>query len=276
MLELHCHTTCSDGILSPTELVVMAVQAGVKGLAISDHDTLAGWEEAVEAAQPYHLEIIPAVELSTVWRGRSLHLLGFYPDPQLLNPPLQERQQGRMRRAAAMLDKLATLGYPITLPFRNLSPGRPHIAQALVEAGYVRNSREAFDRFLAEGGSAFVPYEKFSAVEGIDLLRRCGAVPVWAHPPLFKGDSVERTLRDLVAAGLLGLEVYHPEHSRTTTATLLDLANRYHLLITGGSDYHGPNPRGHSLNMMKLEMKLLDRLKQVHQAFCMLPVQEKN
>ncbi|MGF1575749.1 MAG: PHP domain-containing protein [Cyanophyceae cyanobacterium] len=261
MIDLHAHTTCSDGSLSPTALVELAAQEGLKALAISDHDTTAGWVEACTAGDRVGVEIVPALELSTVCRGRSLHILGFYPDAAKLADPLEEQRQGRIQRAQAMVDKLATLGFPIELPVTHLTPGRPHLAQALVKAGHVRNNREAFDRLLGDDGPAFVPFGKFSALDGIQLLRDCDAIPVWAHPHLFRGDTVERTLRDLVAAGLRGIEVYHPEQSKSTTQGLAALARKYDLVWTGGSDYHGPNARGIRLNMLKLDPALLDQLK---------------
>ncbi|MCJ2543513.1 PHP domain-containing protein [Thermostichus vulcanus] len=264
MLELHCHTTCSDGSLSPSQLVEAAARAGVKALAISDHDTLAGWDEAVEAGSRWAVEIVPAVELSTVWQGRSLHLLGFYPRREQLTPPLEKRRQGRIRRAEAMVQRLTELGYPIPMPNTPIAPGRPHLAQALVRAGHVRNACEAFERFLGDDGPAFVPYEKFSALEGIQLLRSCGAVPVWAHPGLFRGDPLENTFAALLGAGLMGLEVYHPDHSVRQKRQLLKLAQKHNLVVTGGSDYHGPNPAGFHLNMMGLSLDLLDALKAAH------------
>ncbi|BAU43255.1 PHP domain-containing protein [Leptolyngbya sp. O-77] len=220
MLELHCHTTYSDGTLTPAELVQAAAAAGVKALAITDHDTLAGWEEAIAAARQHSLEnslensleIVPGVELSTVWGDRSLHLLGFYPNPDRLAPVLQDHIAGRKRRAQQMLDKLAELGCPIMLPElgAGMAPGRPHIASALVKAGYVQTAQEAFERFLGDDGPAYVQYEKFLATDGVRLLRECGAVPVWAHPYLFRGGPLEETLTALLDAGLMGLEVYHP------------------------------------------------------------------
>jgi predicted metal-dependent phosphoesterase TrpH len=244
VLELHCHTTCSDGTLTPTELVELAVQSGVRVLAITDHDTLAGWSEAVRAAQPYPLELVPGVELSTVHNERSLHILGFYPDAEKLNTPLHNRLEGRKRRARAMADKLAALGYPIQLPQlgEGMAPGRPHVAKALLDAGHVSSMPEAFDRWLHDGGPAYVNYEKFSAAEGVQLLRNCDAVPVWAHPYLFRGGKVEAVLPELVEAGLMGIEVYHPCHSPTQVTHLEKLCQEYGLVKTGGSDYHGPNP----------------------------------
>lgn len=268
MLELHCHTTFSDGTLTPTQLVERAVAKGVKALAITDHDTIFGWDEARVAAQPHGLEIIPGIELSTVYNGRSMHILGFYPDPHKLQTPLNDRIQGRHRRAQKMVDKLAELGFPIELPPMpgNMSPGRPHIAKALLAAGHVTSQQEAFKRFIGDHGPAYVPYEKFTAQEGIELLRSCGAVPVWAHPYLFRGGFVEEVLPDLVKAGLLGLEVYHPQHSISEERVLEELCEQYDLLMTGGSDYHGPRPKPKAgdvdLNGLKLSLQLLDDVKQ--------------
>ncbi len=267
MLELHCHTTCSDGTLTPEELVQAAITAGVKAMAITDHDTLAGWERAIAAAGN-QLEIIPGLELSTIHRARSLHILGYYPDRAKLEPPLQDRIAGRQRRAQAMADKLAELGFPIDLPEMpgDVAPGRPHVAQALVNAGYVTHAQEAFTRWLGDGGPAYVQYDPFPAIDGIQLLLACGAVPVWAHPYLFRGGTVETVLPELVEAGLMGVEVYHPNHSPSDERKLEELCDRYDLLMTGGSDYHGPSKEKHkegiTLNCLKVPLSLLPPLKQ--------------
>ncbi len=268
MLDLHSHTTYSDGTLSPRDLVNAAIQAEIKALGITDHDTLAGWEEAIATAGP-DLEIVPGVELSTVENGRSLHILGFYPHRAALEPFLLERIEGRRRRAQAMVAKLAKLGFPIELPpmTGNMAPGRPHLAATLVKAGHAASSREAFDRWLGDNGPAYVQYEKFTAAEGIQLLRDCGAVPVWAHPYLFRGGTVETLLPQLVKAGLMGVEVYHPNHSPSQVRWLEDYCREHELVMTGGSDYHGPSPEGkasgHSeLNQFHIPLTLLPPLKQ--------------
>ncbi|MEZ2236988.1 PHP domain-containing protein [Microcoleus sp.] len=268
MLELHCHTTFSDGTLTPGELVAAAAASGVRALAITDHDTMSGWDEAFVAALLYNLEIVPGVELSTVHNDRSLHILGFYPDANKLRVPLNNRLEGRFRRSQEMVDKLAAMGYPIALPKTSpgMAPGRPHLASALVAAGYAKSSREAFDRWLGDSGPAYVRYEKFSIVEGIDLLRSSGAVPVWAHPYLFRGGVVEEVLKELVDAGLMGVEVYHPSHSSSQIQKLQDLCLHYGLLMTGGSDYHGPDPErkntdSTTLNMLHLPLELLEPVK---------------
>ncbi len=238
-------------------------------MAITDHDTLSGWDEAVQAASGTDLEIVPGVELSTVWGDRSLHILGFYPDRDRLLPSLQERLEGRKRRAVKMIEKLAAIGYPVTLAEQGegIAPGRPHIAHAMVQAGYVASSKEAFDRFLTEGKPAYVQYEKFSALEGIALLRQSGAVPVWAHPYLWRGGDVKRALPLFVEAGLMGLEVYHPSHLPNQVQSLEKLCQQYGLLLTGGSDYHGPaaepdSTHSPSLNTFHLPLTLLTPVKQ--------------
>lgn len=280
MLELHCHTTCSDGTLTPTQLVQAAVKAGVSALAITDHDTLLGWNEAISEAQryanasakPYNLEIIPGVELSTVHNDRSLHILGFYPDADKLSAPLSERLEGRKRRVREMIAKLEALGYPISFPQlgEGVAASRPHLARALVEAGHVRFAEEAFSRFLGDDKPAYVHYEKLSISEGVTLLRKCGGVPVWAHPYLFRGGKVEDVLKELVDAGLMGIEVYHPCHTPKERKHLEQLCTQYGLLMTGGSDYHGPSPdskntNSTTLNMLHLPLSLLDPIKEAAQ-----------
>lgn len=279
MLELHCHTTFSDGTLTPSELVAAALVAGVRALAITDHDTLGGWDEARAAAVALQadaheaLEIVPGVELSTVHNGRSMHILGFYPDRARLSASLQELLVGRQQRAQAIAAKLAALGYPIEMPVMaaGCAPGRPHLAQALVDAGHARSQREAFDRWLHDDGPAYVPSAKFSATDGIQLLLASGSIPVWAHPYLFRGGDVAEVLPELVAAGLRGIEVYHPNHTPSQQEKLLNLAQVHGLLVTGGSDYHGPSEgessRGdRTLNSLQLPLDLLVPLRAAKQA----------
>lgn len=269
MIELHTHTTYSDGILTPQELVARAANAGVKALAITDHDTLHGWDEAIAAAVDYNLEIVPGVEVSTVYNGRSLHILGYYPQRELIENPLAERLAGRKRRAKQMVANLTEMGYPLELPQvdGNMALGRPHVATAMVRAGYVNSTQEAFERFIGETCPAYVHYEKFTAQEGIKLILACGGVPVWAHPYLFGGGRVEEVLPVLVEAGLMGLEVFHPHHGNNKVKHLKDYCQQYQLLMTGGTDYHGydaqnPESDRYQLNQFNLPLELLDALKQ--------------
>ena len=269
MIELHTHTTYSDGIFTPQQLVEKAVNAGVKALAITDHDTLNGWDEAIAAAKDYNMEIVPGVELSTVYNGRSLHILGYYPQRDLIEEPLNQRLAGRKRRAEEMVNNLAKMGYPLELDHTssNIALCRPHIASAMVKAGYVNSAQEAFENFIGENCPAYVHYEKFSAEEGISLIRDCGGIPVWAHPYLFRGGKVEEVLPVLVEAGLMGIEVFHPHHGNNKVNHLKAFCQQYNLLMTGGTDYHGYDPehpeneRWH-LNKFNLPLDLLDSLKQ--------------
>lgn len=269
MIELHTHTTYSDGILTPQQLVQRAANAGVKALAITDHDTLHGWNEAIAAAIPHNMEIVPGVELSTVYNGRSLHILGYYPQRDLIEEPLNERLAGRKRRAEKMVANLASVGYPLELANAkgNMALGRPHIASAMVKAGYVDSPQEAFERFIGEDKPAYVHYEKFSAQEGIELIRSCGGVPVWAHPYLFRGGKVEEVLPVLVEAGLMGIEVVHPHHGNNKVNHLKKFCQQYDLLMTGGTDYHGydlehPENEKWQLNQFNLPLDLLESIKE--------------
>ena len=269
MIELHTHTTYSDGILTPQQLVERAAKAGIKALAITDHDTLHGWDEAIATATLHNMEIVPGVELSTVHNERSLHILGYYPQRKLLEAPLAERLAGRKRRAKEMVANLAAMGYPLEIANLegNMALGRPHIASAMVKAGYVNSVQEAFACFLGEDQPAYVHYEKFSIQAGIGLIRDCGGVPVWAHPYLFRGGKVEEILPELVEAGLMGIEVYHPHHAANKVNRLKELCQQYDLLMTGGTDYHGydlehPENERWQLNKFNLPLSLLEPIKQ--------------
>ncbi|MEM9213036.1 MAG: PHP domain-containing protein [Cyanobacteria bacterium P01_F01_bin.150] len=279
MLDLHCHTTYSDGTLSPQELVLAAAKAGLQALAITDHDTIAGWDEAIAAAQALTIstgnpmEIVPGVELSTTYKGRSVHILGFYPDSYILRPLLEKRLEGRRRRAEQMVEKLAELGYPIHCPeldddpdqtSRGMAPGRPHIARALVKAGYIDRTQDAFDRWIGEGKPAHVAYEELSVEDGLALLKSAGAIPVWAHPWLFRGGNIEGMVYEMAEAGLMGLEVYHPGHTPSQQARLTALCRELGLIKTGGSDYHGPaQDKRHPLNIFNLPLGLLRPLREL-------------
>ena len=267
MLELHCHTTYSDGTLSPQDLVLAAAKAGVQALAITDHDTIAGWDEAIATAHSLTqstgkpMEIIPGVELSVTYKGRSVHILGFYPDAEALRPLLAKRLAGRRRRTEQIVEQLAQLGYPIDCPNmenERMAPGRPHIAKALLEAGYIDRLQDAFDQWIGEGKPAYVAYEELTVEDGLALLRSTGAITVWAHPWLFRGGNIEGMVYEMADAGLMGLEVYHPGHTPSQQNRLTTLCRELGLIKTGGSDYHGPaQDDHHPLNIFNLPLGLL-------------------
>lgn len=247
-LDLHLHTTHSDGSCTPTEVVNMAHQAGVTALAITDHDIMTGVVEAMEAGQQCGIEIIPGVEISSLSGNSELHILGYFldrQDPDLL-ARLKTLRDGRHLRNPQIIERLQTLGIAITYDeVRALagsdSVGRPHIARALMDKRVVASAKEAFDRFLAEGKPAYVPRELPSPAEAIHWIKAARGLAVLAHPTWVK--VAEQPLVDLVrqlkADGLDGVEVYYSTHAARQTREYLSLAQQLGLLVTGGSDFHG-------------------------------------
>lgn len=246
-VELHCHTTASDGTLTPAELVGMAVRKGLEALAITDHDTTAAYAPAVQAARGFRLEIIPALEINAERGGLDVHVLGYFLDPssEPLQRALARLRESRLQRARLMAERLGELGVPVRYErvleiARGDSVGRPHVARAMVEAGHVPDMAAAFDRFLAVGKPGYVPRRNLSPEDAIQLIREASGVPVLAHPGLIGDDSI---VPDLVRAGLGGIEAHYPQHPLPLRQHYVDLAARHGLLVTGGSDYHGPESR---------------------------------
>lgn len=247
-LDLHLHTTHSDGSCTPTEVVNMAHQAGVTALAITDHDIMTGVTEAVEVGQQCGIEIIPGVEISSLAGNSELHILGYFLDRQnsdlLLG--LKTLRDARHRRNPQIIERLQALGVEITYDeVRALastdSIGRPHIARVLMDKHVVASAKEAFDRFLADGKPAYVPRELPSPAEAIRWIKAARGLAVLAHPTWVK--VADRSLVDLVrqlkADGLDGVEVYYSTHAARQTREYLSLAQQLGLLVTGGSDFHG-------------------------------------
>ncbi len=245
--DLHVHTTASDGTLTPAEVVDVAAARGLAAVGIADHDTVSGVGEALRRAAERGAdapEVIPAVEINTDWRAKEIHVLGYFiawDDPDLA-AALACLREGRLARVRRMLDKLAGLGRPVSLE-RVLSlggegsVGRPHVARAMVEAGHVGSIKEAFDLYLARGRPAYVERMRFSPAEAVRTVVKAGGVPVLAHPG---GEVGPALIRDLVAVGLEGLEVWHPEHGRREETLYAAMARELGLVVTGGSDSHGP------------------------------------
>ncbi|HEX5543920.1 MAG TPA: PHP domain-containing protein [Nitrospira sp.] len=247
-LDLHLHTTHSDGSCTPTEVIRLAHQAGVTALAITDHDITTGVAEAVAAGQECGIEVIPGVEISALADNSELHILGYFFDRQdsdLLGH-LKTLRSARHRRNPLIIERLQTLGIDITYDeVRALagtdSIGRPHIARVLMDKQVVPSAKEAFDRFLAEGKPAYVPRELPSPAEAIRWIKAARGLAVLAHPTWVKAG--EQSLLDLVrrlkADGLDGVEVYYSTHTARQTREYLSLAQQLGLLVTGGSDFHG-------------------------------------
>lgn len=241
--DLHCHTTASDGLLTPTELICLAAELGLKGIGITDHDTIQGWQEATEAGEKHQIQILKGIELSTEWQGKEVHILGYDLDgsSNSLNDKLRYLRQAREHRMLKILNRLETQGIHISIDevqqfAQGESIGRPHIAHALMERGYVSSIGEGFDRYIGMGAPAYVPRYKMTPEEGIELVRAAHGVAVLAHPGVH---SLEEGIPTWVEVGLQGIEVFHSDHKLEDEKKFRTIAQKYHLLITGGSDFHG-------------------------------------
>lgn len=247
-LDLHLHTTHSDGSCTPTEVIGLAHQAGVTALAITDHDITSGIAEAIAAGEHYGIEIIPGVEISSIMESSELHILGYFLDWQdtALNQRFKSLRDSRHRRNPQIVDRLQSLGIDITYDeVRALagsdSVGRPHIARALMDKGVVTSAKEAFDRFLGDGKAAYVPRDLPSPAEAIRWIKEARGLAVLAHPTWVKvtDQPLAELVRRLKADGLDGVEVYYSTHAARQTRDYLSLAQQLGLLVTGGSDFHG-------------------------------------
>ncbi|MBC7324371.1 MAG: PHP domain-containing protein [Moorella sp. (in: Bacteria)] len=268
-VDLHTHTTASDGKLAPTEVVRLARQKGLAAVGITDHDTVAGLAEARAAAASRGVTVVPGVELSTEWEGREIHILGYYIDWQQedLVSFLEAMRQSRYRRTARMVERLQGLGYDISLAeveeeVRGEAMGRPHIAAALVRKGYLPSIDAAFNSLLEPGRPAYVPCARVQPGRAIKLILEAGGVHVLAHPGLSRVDAL---IPALVADGLKGIEAYYPRHDVSTTRYYLELAALYRLVVTGGSDFHGDiNSNGShaDLGTCRVDVAVLEHLQQ--------------
>jgi hypothetical protein len=267
--DLHTHTTFSDGTESPTHNVRLARDRGLPGLGVTDHDTFAGLAEAVAAAADAGVEIVPGIEFSAEYDGASLHVLGYWVDPD--HEPLQEELQRltdtRFRRGEMMVEKLQAAGYDISFESVRRIAGddliaRPHVAQAMVEAGIVETEKEAFDRYIADGGVAYVPKHALHPIDALRLIGDAGGVCVLAHPAMWKGNgSVPDALIERMAeGGMVGLEVDHPDHDDATRAYYRAMTERLDLVPTGSSDCHGAR-YGFRLGCETTPAELVDELK---------------
>jgi len=239
-------------------------------LGIADHDTVAGIAPAVAAAaRTGDIEVIPAVELSTDWEKREIHVLAYLVDYQAanVNALVDKFREGRLGRAQKILKKLDALGVPVSFEAvqqiaGDAAIGRPHVARALVDAGQVATVQEAFDKYLASDKPAYVEYESASPFQAVELIRGVGAVPVLAHPR-----EVTRIVPELVKSGLMGLECYYAEYDPATRRELVALAKQYGLVQTGGSDFHGLHRMGHmsALGEADVPIEVVEKLKQAKQ-----------
>lgn len=249
-IDLHLHTNKSDGRLSPTELVRLAHKGGVRRMALTDHDTTAGLEEAMAEGAALGVEVIPGVELGTDSRSGDLHMLGLFLEYQdaAFQETMTRFREGRVARVHTIVANLAEVGVNISVDrvfeiAGEASVGRPHVAQALLEAGYIKSMPEAFEKWLAYGGPGDVPRDKLSPEDAIGLIHAVGGLAVVAHP--YEGKNVLDQLPGLAAAGLDGVETYYQSYGPDRVQELLGLCAKLGLLPTGGSDFHGFPLAGH-------------------------------
>ncbi len=257
LIDLHAHTTASDGSLTPAELVGLAAGIGLKAVAVTDHDNVDGLPEALAKGREIGLEVVPGVEISAEYKPGTMHILGYLVDPEAagLGPRLNELQEARRNRTPKIVAKLRELGLDITVEdiqaaAGGLQVGRPHFAKVLQDKGYAASFNEAFDKYLGKGAPAYVDKFRFSPAEAVGLIHEAGGLAVLAHPFTLRQDDpaeLEEMIVGLKNDGLDGLEVYYSEHTPEMTRLYLELAARHGLLPTGGSDFHGDNKNGISL-----------------------------
>jgi 3',5'-nucleoside bisphosphate phosphatase len=266
-VDLHAHTTASDGALAPRDLVRTAVRHGVRVLAVTDHDSTGGLAEAMEeAAQHPPLTIVPGLEINCDVDGGEVHVLGYYVDHEApwFQDFLREQRAERRARIYRLAERLGELGLPIDPEevfaiVGEGAPGRPHVAQVMVQRGYVKSVREAFDRYLRTNGPAAVARRRVTPAEAIAIIQRARGVPVLAHPGVTGLDAI---IPDLIAAGLMGIEAYYNEHSALQTAGYLEMCRAHDLIATGGSDFHGPHTgRSNPPGTPAVSMKVFDELR---------------
>ena len=252
-IDLHLHTLASDGRLTPTELVQMVAKNGLKTISITDHDSTEGLAEAYEAVKEFpDLRIIPGIEMSADIPGDEVHVLGYFLDyhNEEFQATLSEFRRGRVDRAKVMVEKLQDLGKPVDWErVQNFAGdgtvGRPHIALAMVEAGYFKEPKEAFDEYLGNNGLAYFDRPKLAPAAGVEMIKKVGGVPVLAHPTFM--NDMEEGISNLKKVGLVGMEVYYAQYDDDTVRHLARLAKEYDLIPCGGSDYHGLGNSGEPL-----------------------------
>jgi hypothetical protein len=261
-IDLHAHSTASDGVASPTLFVETAARAGLTVVALTDHDTVDGVAEAVAAAEPLGVRVVPGVELSVMDGKDEVHLLGLHlADVGAIADALGRFREGRAARAAAMVDTLNTLGVPLTLEAvlaeaAGGAVGRPHVARAMVAGGWVTDLREAFDKWLGAGRPAYVEKPRLEVADGVNVIHRAGGLAVWAHP----GDEGRRSkFERMVAAGIDGAEVRHPGHNASDVSRIGALVEFFHLVPSGGSDWHGATAGPRMLGAVQVPSEWLER-----------------
>lgn len=255
--DLHIHTTASDGVFTPSQVVLRAKERGVNMLAISDHDAVSGLHEGVKAGEEYGVRVIPGLEISA-GGDKEIHILGYgVPcDNAALNTFLRDMKQDRIDRSIKMVKRLCDIGLPLSMndiPVeKDAVIGRPRIARAMIAKGYIKDVNEAFEHYIGNGCPAYVERTPIDVCDAVCLLRSVGAVPVLAHAGLLKmdDDTFAQNLKRWMDAGLMGMEVYHPSHLPDQLEKWAQIAAENRLLVTGGSDFHDPGDKHGEIGQM--------------------------
>src|SRR5688572_14478598 len=261
-VDLHCHSTASDGTLPPREVVRLAKQSALTALALTDHDTVAGCAEAGEEAAKVGVDFLCGIEISAEYPPPgTMHILGYGVDPE--NPALKSLTEtliaGRDNRNPKIVEKLNEMGVAVTMREWEDEAGgdvlgRPHLAAILVRKGYVSSIKHAFDKYIGQGAPAYFDKERLTPRQAIERIRESGGLPVLAHPIQLRTTNdgeLERVIKDLLDLGLVGLEVIHSDHDAALVAKYTQLANRFGLIKTGGSDFHGSNKKDIELGLAR-------------------------
>lgn len=269
-VDLHIHTSASDGLLTPSEAVENALRAGLKAIAITDHDTVDGYLEAAKATDEDVLEIVPGVELSSNHEGADIHILGYYIDYE--NPEFAKKimkfRQSRYERGESMVARLNELGLNLSMDtvktIAGNSPlGRPHVADALVREEFVHTYDEAFARYLGYHAPAYIPKKMLSTPEAIELIHLVRGVAIVAHPGTLRHDEF---IGDMVEMGLDGIEAYHSQHSGSDVTRYKNIARKFGLIYTGGSDCHGPRKGKLLIGSQRVPYSVLLKLKKIKES----------
>ena len=263
--DLHLHTQFSDGTFTPEELVLRAQQKGLACIALTDHDSVEGCARAAAACAAVQMDFVPGAELTAEHNDIEVHILGYFLDvtDEKFLARIATFQSVRQNRIREMVAALNQLGIPLkaesVFALANCkSPGRPHVARTLVKENLIGSLDEAFERFLKKGRPAWVPKTKMSALEAVELIHQAGGLAVIAHPGLNRSDDI---IPDLVAAGMDGIECFHTKHSTVMSERYLEIADKYHLLVTGGSDCHGFSKKQPLIGTVKLPYEHVEQMK---------------
>lgn len=264
--DLHLHTLFSDGTYSAQELIAQATRHGLSAIAVVDHDTVGGIESAANAAEGKGIEVLPGIELTSEYDGLEIHILGYLIDYKRAD--LLERldflRNNRIERVYKIVARLEDMGVRLDVQSifdlaKNGSVGRLHVARAMLKEGLVDSVQEAFRRYIGDKCPAYIAGFRFSPQEAIEVIKDTGGIPVLAHPYILGRDDL---IPQFVNCGLMGLEVYYPEHSQSMVNFYLDIAKKFNLLVTGGSDCHGYAKAEIQIGSVKIPYALVDKLKQ--------------